>query len=61
MCADNLYMHKNSMMMIHHAMTDAWGNASQLRKAADDIEKISKTSCQTYLDRAGERITSRAS
>ncbi len=57
MCGDTVYMHKNSMMMIHHAMTGAWGNAKQLRKAADDIEKISKTSCQTYLDRAGDKLT----
>lgn len=57
MCGDTVYMHKNSMMMIHHAMTGAWGNAQQLRKAADDIEKISKTSCQTYLDRAGDKLT----
>lgn len=57
MCADTLYMHKNSMMMIHHAWTYAAGNATQLRKAADDIEKISNVSCQTYLDRAGDKLT----
>ncbi|PAD70897.1 Clp protease ClpP [Bacillus sp. 7586-K] len=59
MCAspNSLYMHKNSMLMIHHAWTYASGNAKQLRKAADDVEKISKTSCQTYLDRAGDKLT----
>ncbi|MYX21956.1 Clp protease ClpP [Streptomyces sp. SID8380] len=57
MCGDVIYMHKNSMMMIHHAWTGAWGNAQQLRKAADDVEKISKSSCLTYLDRAGNKLT----
>lgn len=57
MCADRVYMYKNSMMMIHHAWTWASGNAQKLRKAADDIEKISKSSCQAYLDRAGDKLT----
>ncbi|MFD3261862.1 head maturation protease, ClpP-related [Paenibacillus lentus] len=57
MCADKVYMHKNSMMMVHHAWTWASGNAQELRKAADDIEKISKSACQTYLDRAGNKLT----
>lgn len=57
MCADKIYMHKNSMMMIHHAWTYASGNAQQLRKAADDIEKISKSSCMAYLERAGDKLT----
>lgn len=57
MCGNQIYMHKNSMMMIHHAWTYASGNAQQLRKAADDIEKISKSSSMTYLDRAGDKLT----
>ncbi|ARJ23805.1 Clp protease ClpP [Bacillus mycoides] len=57
MCGDKIYMHKNSMMMIHHAWTYASGNAQQLRKAADDVEKISKSSCLSYLNRAGAKLT----
>lgn len=57
MCGDVIYMHKNSMMMVHHAWTYAAGNAKQLRKAAEDLEKISKSSCLTYLDRAGNKLT----
>ncbi|EOO28623.1 ATP-dependent Clp protease, proteolytic subunit ClpP [Bacillus cereus VD133] len=57
MCGDQIYMHKNSMMMIHHAWTYASGNAQQLRKAADDIEKISKSSSMTYVERAGDKLT----
>lgn len=57
MCGDKIYMHKNSMLMIHHAWTYASGNAQQLRKAADDVEKISKSSCMIYLDRAGDKLT----
>ncbi|MCM3736441.1 Clp protease ClpP [Bacillus cytotoxicus] len=57
MCGNKIHMHKNSMMMIHHAWTYASGNAQQLRKAADDIEKISKSNCMIYLDRAGAKLT----
>ncbi|MDX2330455.1 Clp protease ClpP [Sinorhizobium medicae] len=57
MCGDVIYMYKNSMMMIHHAWTFAMGNAKQLRKAADDVEKISKSSCLSYLAKAGDKLT----
>lgn len=57
MCGNVIYMHKNSMMMIHHAWDFVMGNAKQLRKAADDLDKISKSSCQAYLDRSGGKLT----
>ena len=37
-----------SLMMIHNAMTYGFGNAEELRKAADDIEKITQSSVEAY-------------
>lgn len=37
-----------SMMMIHNAMTIGYGNAEELRKTADDIEKITQSSVEAY-------------
>ncbi|MEE6145570.1 head maturation protease, ClpP-related [Bacillus cereus] len=57
MISKHIIMPNNSLMMIHHAMTGAWGNAKQLRKAADDVERISQAMCQYYLDRSGEKMS----
>ena len=57
MISKHVIMPSNSLMMIHHAMTGAWGNAKKLRKAADDVERISKAMCQHYLDRAGDKMS----
>lgn len=57
MISKRIIMPSNALMMIHHAMTGAWGNAKQLRKAADDVERISKAMCQHYLDRAGDKMS----
>lgn len=56
MISKQIIMHEHSMMMIHHAWTWASGNAKQLRKSADDIERISQSMCQYYLKRAGEKL-----
>lgn len=57
MISKKIIMPANALMMIHHAWTFAMGNASDLRKAADDIERISQSMCQYYLDRAGDKMT----
>ena len=57
MISKRVIMPSNSLMMIHHAMNGAWGNAKQLRKAADDVERISQAMCQHYLDRAGDKMS----
>lgn len=57
MISKRVVMPANSFMMVHHAMTGAWGNAKQLRKAAEDVERISKAMCQHYLDRAGDKMS----
>lgn len=48
MAGDERIMHDASLLMIHNAWTSASGNADELRKAADDLEKISQTSAQAY-------------
>ena len=50
-------MYRNTMQMMHHAWTWASGNAVQLHKAADDIAKIDQGVCQSYLEKAGGKLT----
>lgn len=56
MISKKIIMYEHSMFMIHHAWTYARGNATQLRKAADDLELNSKALCQYYLKRAGDKL-----
>lgn len=58
MFADEIRMASNSLMMIHNAWTWASGNAVQLRKVADDIERINESVIQSYLDKAGDKLNS---
>jgi ATP-dependent Clp protease protease subunit len=44
-------------MMIHHASMGVFGNAEELRKAANDIEVIDSASCSSYLAKAGDKMT----
>ena len=48
MAGDERIMQESSMLMIHNAWTYADGNAAQLRKAADDLEKITQASIAAY-------------
>ncbi|MGX2946099.1 head maturation protease, ClpP-related [Enterococcus alishanensis] len=54
---DEVVMPENSMMMIHNPWTISMGNAKELRKQADDLDKISESSVVTYLAKAGEKLT----
>lgn len=49
MAGDERIMGEASMLMIHNAWTYANGNASQLRKTADDLDKITEASVNAYL------------
>lgn len=57
MAGDTIYMPKNSMLMIHNPWTWTEGNATELRKVADDLDRIGNSSKQTYLQKAGEKLT----
>ena len=51
MAGDERVMNPASLLMVHNAWTSASGNASQLRKAADDLETISSASAEAYRAR----------
>ena len=58
MAGDEVRMPSNSVMMIHNALIGPiWGNAQELRKHADDVERISQSSMTTYLSKAGDKLT----
>lgn len=56
MVSKKVIMYEHSMFMIHHAWTYAIGNANQLRKSAEDLERTSQSMCQYYLKRAGVKL-----
>ena len=51
MAGDDRVMNDSSLLMIHNAWTFAEGNADQLRKQADDLEKINEASVKAYLSK----------
>ena len=48
MAGDKRVMSDASWLMIHNAWTYTQGNAEELRKAADDVEKISEVAANAY-------------
>ena len=48
MAGDERVMNESSLLMIHNAWTYAAGNAEELRKQADDLEKITQASVEAY-------------
>lgn len=51
MAGDKVVIPRNAMLMIHNAWTFAVGNASDLRKQAEDLEKINSVVINSYLDK----------
>lgn len=56
MAGDTIFMPKNAMMMIHNPWTVAMGNSKELRKVADDLDRISVSAIETYLQKAGDKL-----
>ena len=48
MAGDERIMNESSLLMIHNAWTWASGNAAELRKQAEDLEKITQASVEAY-------------
>lgn len=48
MAGDERIMNDSSLLMIHNAWTWAEGNANELRKQADDLDKITQASITAY-------------
>ena len=47
----NVYMFANSMQMIHNAWTYASGNSKELRKTADDLDKLDLSVKASYMSK----------
>lgn len=58
MAGDEIIMPRNALMMIHNAWMYTYGNAAELRKAADDLDTINNAGKQAYLQKAGDKIDS---
>lgn len=56
MAGDEVVMPKNALMMIHNMWMGVYGNAAELRKAADDLDIINTAGRGAYLDKAGDKL-----
>ena len=43
--------------LIHNMWMQVTGNAAELRKAADDLDKINEAGREAYLEKAGDKLT----
>lgn len=50
---DIRYMYSNSLLMIHNAWMFTIGDSEELRKAADDLEKINGEVIKIYVEKSG--------
>lgn len=50
MAGDERVMNAASVLMVHNAWTGAHGNAAELRKAADDLDKINQLAITAYME-----------
>ena len=58
MAADKVVMSDTSMMMIHNPWTIAAGNSEDLRKVADDLDKVLEGSIiPAYKNKVGDKIS----
>lgn len=49
-------MPKGSMMMIHKVSSGVWGNTDDMRKAADDMEKLEENLINIYVEKTGRAV-----
>lgn len=57
MAGDTVTMPESSMLMIHNAYTWTCGNAKELRKEADDLDKVMQSVKLLYLGKAKGKVT----
>jgi ATP-dependent protease ClpP protease subunit len=53
LAGDEIEIGENAQVMVHDASIAAWGNAAELREAADQLDKVSDDIAQLYAERAG--------
>jgi ATP-dependent Clp protease protease subunit len=56
MAGDIVQMPENSMMFIHNPWTCACGDAAEMRKAADDLDKSRDSAVLTYMRKTNGKI-----
>ena len=57
MACDEVVISPPATMMIHPAWSIVMGNAAELRKCADDLDKITESTKQAYLLKSGDKIS----
>lgn len=57
MAASKVVMPRNTTMMVHNAAWDVYGNSKDLRKSADDLDIINAAMLQSYIVKAGGKLT----
>lgn len=50
-------MYSNTMQMIHNAINSAYGNATELRRVADELDKVMEGNRQAYLSKSNGKLT----
>ena len=54
---DEVVMYANSMMMVHNALTAVYGNSKDLIKMAEDLDRITESIKETYLDKCKGKVS----
>lgn len=57
MAGDVIKMPNNAMLMVHNPWTYCVGNANDLRKQADDLDKISLSMKESYLNKTKDKLS----
>lgn len=57
MAARRVVMPRNTTMMVHNAAWEVYGNSKDLRKSADDLDIINAAMLQSYIVKAGGKLT----
>lgn len=57
MAAEKVVMPHNTTMMVHNAAWAVYGNSKDLRKSADDLDIINAAMLQSYIVKAGDKLT----
>lgn len=61
MVADNIYIYKGSILMLHKPMSITWGNANDMQKEIEILDKIENSEMiPMYMDKVKEGITEEA-
>lgn len=54
---NHIIMHENSMLMIHNPSMPCWGSSADMRKAADDLDRMAESSVITYVAKSNGKLT----